>query len=32
MTEFLMIVLIIYMGGGSMFLGLLEYFMDRRKN
>jgi hypothetical protein len=30
MTEFLMIVMIVYMGG-SMFLGLLEYFMDRKK-
>ena len=30
MPEFLMIVLIVYMGG-SMFLGLLEYFMDRKK-
>ena len=30
MTEFLMIVMIVYMGG-SMFLGILEYFMDRKK-
>ena len=30
MPEFLMIVIIVYMGG-SMFLGLLEYFMDRKK-
>ena len=30
MIEFLMIVMIVYMGG-SMFLGLLEYFMDRKK-
>jgi|GEM_PF-5292710 len=30
MPEFVMIVLIVYMGG-SMFLGLLEYFMDRKK-
>lgn len=30
MIEFLMIVMLVYMGG-SMFLGLLEYFMDRKK-
>lgn len=30
MIEFLMIVMIVYMGG-SMFLGLLEYLMDRKK-
>ena len=30
MSEFLMIVMIVYMGG-SMFLGILEYFMDRKK-
>jgi hypothetical protein len=30
MTAFLVIVLLIYMGG-SMFLGLLEYLMDRKK-
>ena len=30
MTEFLMIVMIVYMRG-SMFLGILEYFMDRKK-
>ena len=30
MPEFLMIVMLVYMGG-SMFLGLLEYLMDRKK-
>ena len=30
MIEFLMIVMLVYMGG-SMFLGLLEYLMDRKK-
>jgi hypothetical protein len=31
MTEFLMIFMIVYMGG-SMFLGLLEYVMDRKND
>jgi hypothetical protein len=30
MPEFLMIVMLVYMGG-SMFLGLLEYLMNKRK-
>jgi hypothetical protein len=31
MAEFLMIFMIVYMGG-SMFLGLLEYVMDRKND
>jgi len=30
MPEFIIILMIVYMGG-SMFLGLLEYLMDRKK-
>ncbi len=30
MPEFLMLFMLVYMGG-SMFLGLLEYLMDRKK-
>ena len=30
MAEFLMLILLLYMGG-SMLLGLLEYLMDRKR-